>query len=47
VGARHDNGGGRVNAVWDVLVGAVAVGLAAMATVLLARHLAEQSRTEA
>jgi hypothetical protein len=34
-------------AVWDVLVGTVAVSLAAVATVRLARRLAEQSGSEA
>jgi hypothetical protein len=36
-----------MGAVWDVLVGAVAVSLAAVATVRLARRLAEHSGNEA
>jgi hypothetical protein len=36
-----------MEAVWDVLVGVVAVSLAAVATVLLARRLGEHSGSEA
>jgi hypothetical protein len=36
-----------MSGLWDVLVGAVAVSVVAVATVLLARRLAEQSGPEA
>ena len=40
---RESNGGGHVSTLWDVLVSAVAVLLAVVATVRLAHRLTERS----